>query len=163
MGSVWLLTDEGKNVTIWNVSTSKLVRAFKHDGPERRLGTCAQPGWEMVRLQGPGRGIEGVGRGQGRRIPHVPGTPRSRWFSFSPDNARLAAADNSGVVKTWDLATGRELCADRAAEGFIRKICFSHDGKRLAAPMLRWRGAYSRCGKRPRGLAASQGFQHFPT
>ncbi len=33
------LTDLGKNVTIWNVSTSKLVGAFKHDGPEGRLGT----------------------------------------------------------------------------------------------------------------------------
>ncbi len=56
------------------------------------------------------------------------------WFLFSPDNARLAAAENSGVVKIWDLATGRELCKAELSRGSARMLCFSHDVNRLAAP-----------------------------
>ena len=55
-------------------------------------------------------------------------------FRFSPDNARLAATKNSGVVKTWDLATGQELWNTKLQKGSIRFLSFSQDGKRLAAP-----------------------------
>ena len=46
---------------------------------------------------------------------------------------RLAAAENGGVVKVWDLAAGRELWKTELQKGPIGLLSFSHDGKRLAA------------------------------
>jgi eukaryotic-like serine/threonine-protein kinase len=127
------LTDAGKNVTIWNVSTRKMVGAFKHDGPAGRLSTALSPNGKWFACKGPGGGLKvwDVDKGAELRTFPVLGNPSS--FSFSPDNARLAAAEDSGVVKTWDLATGRELWVSALPKGVIGWLSFSHDGMRLAA------------------------------
>ena len=39
-GNRLVLTDEGKNVTTWDVATHKVVHAFKHDGPARPIRTA---------------------------------------------------------------------------------------------------------------------------
>jgi len=127
------LTDEGKNVTIWNVSTSKMVRAFKHDGPERRLGTALSPDGKWFACKGPGGGLKVWDVDKGAEFRTFPALHDLSWFLFSPDNARLAVAENSGVVKTWDLTTGRELCKAELPRASVGMLCFSHDGKRLAA------------------------------
>ncbi len=56
----------------------------------------------------------------------------SGWL-FSPDSARLAAGDLGGALKIWDVATGRDLCTTELKNGRITGLCFSPDGKRLAA------------------------------
>jgi WD40 repeat protein/serine/threonine protein kinase len=126
------LTDLGKNVTIWNVSTSKMVRAFKHDGPEGRLSTALSPDGKWFACKGPGGGLKVWDVDNGAEFRTFPVLHEISWFSFSPDNARLAAAEWSGAVMTWDLATGRELWKSALSKGFIR-VTFSPDGKRLAA------------------------------
>ncbi|HJT78605.1 MAG TPA: protein kinase [Gemmataceae bacterium] len=51
--------------------------------------------------------------------------------AFSPDGRRLAAAYWDGVVKLWDVATGREVLALGGKTGFTR-VAFSPDSRRLA-------------------------------
>jgi WD40 repeat protein/serine/threonine protein kinase len=130
-GKRLVLTDLGKNVTTWNVSTSKMVRAFKHDGPEGSLSTALSPDGKWFACKGPGGGLKVWDVDKGAEFRTFPVLDGLASFSFSPDSARLAAAVNSGVVKNWDLATGRELCKAELPLPAGR-LCFSPDGKRLA-------------------------------
>ncbi len=127
------LTDEGKNVMILNMSTSKMVRAFKHDSPEDRPSTELSPDGKWFACKGPGGGLKVWDVYKGAEFRTFPVLRGLAWFSFSPDSARLAAAEYSGVVKNWDPATGRELCkAELPMGAFFQRLCFSPDGKRLA-------------------------------
>ena len=133
-GKHLVLTDDGKNVTTWNVSSGKMVRAFKHDGPEGSLATALSPDGKWFACKGPGGGLKVWDVDKGAEFRTFPVLDNLSSFRFSPDNARLAATENSGVVKTWDLATGQELWNTKLQKGSIRFLSFSQDGKRLAAP-----------------------------
>lgn len=58
--------------------------------------------------------------------------------ALSPDGTRLACGA-AGVVKRWDTATGTEQrrldlqFSDRGGRGAVKALCFSPDGKTLAA------------------------------
>ena len=75
-----------------------------------RLATALSPDGKWFACKGPGGELKVWDVDKGAEFRTFPVLHDLAWFSFSPDNARLAAAENSGVVKTWDLATGRELC-----------------------------------------------------
>ena len=154
------VTDEGKNVTIWNVSTSKMVRAFKHDGPEGSLSTELSPDGKWFACKGPGGGLKVWDVEKGAEFRTFPVLHDLSWFLFSPDNARLAAAENGGVVKTWDLATGRELWKTELQKGAIGLLSFSHDGKRLAAPCSVARCVYSMRKAATRSRRLSRAYAH---
>jgi WD40 repeat protein len=134
-GKRLVTTDLGKNVTTWNVSDRKLVRAFKHDGPDgAQLGTELSPDGKWFACMGPGGGLMVWDVDKGAKLRTFPALHDLLSFKFSPENPRLAAAENSGVVKIWDLATSRELCEAKLPLASFRELCFSHDGKRLAVP-----------------------------
>ncbi len=60
-----------------------------------------------------------------------------RGVAFSPDGRRLASAGGnygeSGEVKVWDMATGRELLCLRGHKDLVSCVAFSPDGRRLAS------------------------------
>ena len=142
------LTDLGKNVTIWNVSTSKMVRAFKHDGPEGSLGTALSPDGKWFACKGPGGGLKVWDVDKGAEFRTFPVLHGLAWFSFSPDSARLAAAGSSGVVKTWDLATGRELWKTELPRTPARVYASAPMESGWPYGRHRYgRGAYTRCRK----------------
>jgi WD40 repeat protein len=61
----------------------------------------------------------------------------------SPDGSLLATGNKAGLVKLWEAATGREVRAlqghlqtvmpDGMAQGGVRSVAFSADGKTLAS------------------------------
>ena len=52
---------------------------------------------------------------------------------FSPDGSRLLGADDSGALKIWDPATGREIAATTLAGCLsINTIRYSWDGALVA-------------------------------
>jgi WD40 repeat protein/tRNA A-37 threonylcarbamoyl transferase component Bud32 len=53
--------------------------------------------------------------------------------AFSPDGRRLASADAKGVIKLWDVATGREVLTLVGGETIAACVAFSPDGRRLAS------------------------------
>src|SRR5438128_1935881 len=53
-------------------------------------------------------------------------------FAFAPDGKLLVSACGDGVLRVWDVATGREKRhKDGAARG-VQRIAWSPDGKTLA-------------------------------
>jgi WD40 repeat protein len=52
--------------------------------------------------------------------------------AFSPDGKTLAAGLESGEVRLWDVATGRERCRLTGHGGRVRWIGFHPDGQLLA-------------------------------
>ena len=53
-------------------------------------------------------------------------------FQFSPDTKALATAGGDGVLRVWDVATGKELRHWDTTE-FVSTFAFSPDGKTLAS------------------------------
>jgi WD40 repeat protein len=68
-----------------------------------------------------------------------------RVFSvaFSPDGKTLAAGSWDGVVRLWEVASGKELRQFDKQHGPVRSVAFSPDGKMLASggdgsPIVLW-------------------------
>jgi WD40 repeat protein len=67
--------------------------------------------------------------------------------AWSPDGKFIASGGSSGVVKLWDVATGKTLRTYRGFQyAFTSKIVWSHDGQRMAVgtnyPILQDASAY---------------------
>jgi WD40 repeat protein len=56
-----------------------------------------------------------------------------RAEAFSPDGKTFASGDSHGIIKLWDVATGRDLRTLAGHAGGINCIAFSTDGKTLAS------------------------------
>src|SRR4051812_44066695 len=55
-----------------------------------------------------------------------------RALGFSPDGKTLAAVQSDGVVRVWDLPTGRTVATLGGLGEVVRTLAFSPDGTTLA-------------------------------
>jgi WD40 repeat protein len=53
-------------------------------------------------------------------------------LAVNPDGSRLLGIDESGALKIWDPATGRETAATTLSPFYVNSIRFSRDGTRVA-------------------------------
>ncbi|MCC3445466.1 MULTISPECIES: NACHT domain-containing protein, partial [unclassified Microcoleus] len=53
--------------------------------------------------------------------------------AFSPDGKLLATGGTDGVVRCWEVASGREILTCKCHSDLIRSVAFSPDGKTLAS------------------------------
>ena len=53
--------------------------------------------------------------------------------AFSPDGTKLASGDMDGMVKVWDVSTGRNIRIVRGPGGLYKSVAFSPDGTKLAS------------------------------
>jgi WD40 repeat protein len=65
-------------------------------------------------------------------------SPKFRMWSdaFSLDGKRLATADHMGIVKIWDVATGRDVVQLHGHVGTITAVAFSPHGSQLVTSSL---------------------------
>jgi WD40 repeat protein len=132
-GSRLALTDEGKNITIWDVTGGRAVHTFQHDGPAGSIATALSPDGKWFACPGPAGGLKVWDTEKRLELRTLKGFKEpARHWEFSPDGTRLAASDASRAVKIWDLATGLEVFTTDLKEFSIWLLRFSPDGKQLA-------------------------------
>jgi WD40 repeat protein/serine/threonine protein kinase len=141
-----VLADKERNVTVWDMVTGKPVRSFLPQ-TQRVSDVAIGPTGELVVVGGWGTfEVWDVEKGSIVRTIHFePANPLYN-FLISPDGKHLACPMNyRGVrtwesgVKTWELATGREVWSDVLAGSRVESMVFSRDGRRLAVA-TRWLG-----------------------
>ncbi len=131
-GALLATCDGQRFVKLWNLQGDRPPRtiqgheerveslAFSPDG--QTLATC---GAGIVRLRDVATGVLiGSMRADEEECLNV--------VVFSRDGARLAAVGNSGVLRVWDVASGRLLLNVRAGQGSINSLALSPDGRIIA-------------------------------
>src|SRR5262249_10956511 len=73
-------------------------------------------------------------------FPPIPYTNFVSAIAFHPDGKLVATGDYSGLVRTWDLSTGREIGRHLQQGGaIVTALAFSPDGKMLAVGLSKER------------------------
>src|SRR5262249_51903167 len=134
-------------VHLWDLKTGKPIR--KLEGSQHRI-------WSLAFSPDGTRLVAGAGKWD----ETVPGEIRvwdtSTWktvhefaahddlvfaVAVSPDNKAIASGSRDQSLRTWEMATGKEVHTMRRG-GYVRNLAFTNDGKRLyscgAAGELRW-------------------------
>jgi hypothetical protein len=126
-----------KMIRIWDVARAEQVHEwhgptsftcavrFSPDGK-----TVAAAGYES----GPGNAIYRFDVKTGKELPRLPGHPTGgvRRLTFTADSKQLISGGFDGIVRVWDLATGKEIRSIKAEAGTVYSLDLSPDGKTLA-------------------------------
>jgi WD40 repeat protein len=111
----------------WDIASGQQVRKFKGYGalfsPDR--GTIATVQGDVARW---------YDAATGRVLKELKISAEAiATQSFSHDSALLAAGSTDGLIKVWEVKTGREVLSLRPEDGRVRVLQFSADGKDLIA------------------------------
>jgi WD40 repeat protein len=122
-------------VKLWNLETDRETHtidrihgavAFSRDG--KRFAGIPQPSEWRVR-------VWDLEKGQEVRTFSPP--VGFRLYALNPDGTQLAVASpesvNAGplVVRVWDVASGRELFAQKTSDRYLEALAFTADGRRV--------------------------------
>jgi RNA polymerase sigma factor (sigma-70 family) len=139
------------NVRIWDVATGQQRLGFKAHGGSVVYAVAFAPDGKTFATGGIGSGAKSLSlwdAATGRELHSFPGEDNSvHAVAFSPDGKVLAAGYGSlgflgrppglrlpapgGLVRLWEVSTGKELRALKGLGNGVRSVAFSPDGKRL--------------------------------
>jgi WD40 repeat protein len=142
-----------RNVRVWDVATGKERLAFKAHGGGVVYAAAFAPDGTLFATGGGGGGAKSLslwGAATGRELRTFPGKDSSvHAVAFSPDGKLLAAAYGSftgfggaagvrlprpgGLVRLWEVTSGKEHRVLKGHENGARSLAFSADGRRLVS------------------------------
>ncbi len=142
-GAGWLLAagDEAGGLTIWDVG-ARMPRSFCRGSQYQVLAVAFSP--DRATLASGGRGeVRLWDVATGRMLLRIPTGDYIASLAFSPDGRRLCCgtqppAGDRPQVFVWDVELGRGISTHRGLASQVAKVCFSADGKRLAALAHDW-------------------------
>jgi WD40 repeat protein len=125
--------DAGQRVRVVETATGQIVGSFGVKAEPVDYFHALGPDEKWFVYSGPGRTIRVRDVRAGVDTRTIEGLSDDvQALIFNPDGTRLLSVDQSGKLKVWDFATGRELAATTLPGVHVRRIQFSRDGKRLA-------------------------------
>jgi WD40 repeat protein len=128
------LADLGKTVHVVETRSGRVIRRFQVDAEPRYYAAALSPDEKWFAHSGPGGTIRvrDVQTGAISRIIQGLGDD-PQALSCNPDGSRLLGANESGVLKIWDSASGREIAATILPGGsYIDTIRYSRNGALVA-------------------------------
>ncbi|HVM31609.1 MAG TPA: protein kinase [bacterium] len=128
--SRWVVTAEGSDANLWDVSSGKKVKSFAHG--HALSGVLFSPKGDRVASLGSDGTARlwdvATGKPAGNPLQHA--GPLQDW-AFSPGGQALVLAYQDGGWQVWDAKTGEPI-GDETQEGLlIVELGFSPDGKTL--------------------------------
>jgi WD40 repeat protein len=131
----WLVTGDAEgNAVLWDAATHHQLASFDdQNGIYALAGAEISPDRTMIVTAGatyPGGPHDGDGAAiwrvrltaNGKQVhvtppQHLAAGSSVRWAVFSPDSRLIVTADNSGVARVWDAATGEQVGATLTEPG----------------------------------------------
>ncbi|MEK6238077.1 MAG: WD40 repeat domain-containing protein, partial [Planctomycetales bacterium] len=111
---------------------------FRPDG--RQLAACAKRILEQNHYTTSGHhNVWLIDASDGNARHKLPGPRNTHSIAYSPDGGRLGAIGGTGRIYLWNTSSAVQVCTLQTTSpfqggGFVRpRICFSQDGKRIAA------------------------------
>jgi WD40 repeat protein len=138
-GRVLAVAGRGSAVELWNTETSTVLPGLG-DGAETGPCIAFSPAGKLLAVSDwrdpHRRGAVTIWDWERRRrlITLYGRSGGITVLAFAPDGTRLASGDSAGIVKLWDVATGRErasLPACQLGTGGVTAMVFSPDGALL--------------------------------
>jgi WD40 repeat protein/serine/threonine protein kinase len=128
------LADQEKTVHVVETASAHVIRRFQFDAAPRNYAAALSPDENWFAYSGPGGTIRvrDVRTGaESRTIQGLGDDPQA--LSFNPEGSRLIGANESGVLKIWDFATGREIAATTLPGGsYVDTVRYSRNGALVA-------------------------------
>ena len=140
----WLLAagDAGGTVTIWDLG-ARIPRSYCRGSYHDIYAVAFSP--DGVTLASSGRGATKLWDvATGSLLLNVGAGDFAGCLAFSPDGGKLAVGStpplcpSGGGLSVWSLEPARGLQTLRGLEGQVAKVCFSRDGRLLAALGHNW-------------------------
>jgi WD40 repeat protein len=121
----------GQAVTLWEVSSGKLVHKFPRQSQPGGGVAFAPDGTTLATGDTPGCHLWDVATGKGLR--HLKDDRAGvDSVAFAPDGKTVAGADLDGTLRVWETATGAVLRRIECKQEVLWAVAYSPDGRRLA-------------------------------
>lgn len=124
--------DEGKHLSIWSVSTAKIIATFPKLSSE---SVSFSPDGNRIASVHSGKAVSVADAATGKELLELKGhLNRISTVEFSPDGQRIVTGarrrGNTGIIKLWDAALHpRSL---RGHDKPVHSVTFSPDGRSIA-------------------------------
>jgi WD40 repeat protein len=134
-GTQLAIGDFSGSVTLWDTAHWLRLATVRAHAPGHR-GTISLAFSPAGHVLATANSLEATVRlwdtANSRLLASLPATGHVNALGFSPDGARLAAAQADGYVSVWDHASRRQVGVVPAAGRSVYSLAFSGDGRRLA-------------------------------
>ena len=131
--SRYLFSGSGDGIIQWDSVAGKFIRKLVTDRSVRTL--AVSPDGRMLLSDGASGDFSGflwdIASGRPRRAFYKGGY--ILCGAFSPDGEFAVTGNSDGLIKVWDIASGKEMITFRGHHGQMRSVRFSPDGGKIVS------------------------------